>query len=100
MSLDLEEVRKVARLARLSLSAAEEEKLAQQLSQVLGYIETLAAVDVSQVAPLAFAGEVEPVRAQELLREDVEKPGLAREAALAAAPQTDGQTFLVPRILE
>ena len=53
--LDRREIRHVARLARLALSEAEEEKFAAQLSQVLGYIEKLRGVDVEGVEPLAFA---------------------------------------------
>lgn len=100
MAIDLAQVRKVAHLARLELTSAEEERMAHQLSHVLDYIEKLAAVDVSQVEPLAFAGDVDPARAEALLREDRVQPGLPRERALAAAPQTDGQSFLVPRIVE
>jgi aspartyl-tRNA(Asn)/glutamyl-tRNA(Gln) amidotransferase subunit C len=100
MAIDRAQVRHVAHLARLSLSAAEEEKFAAQLSQVLGYIEKLNAVDVAGIEPLAFAGEQDPARTQAVLREDREALGLTREEALAAAPQKDAQAFLVPRIIE
>jgi aspartyl-tRNA(Asn)/glutamyl-tRNA(Gln) amidotransferase subunit C len=100
MSIGRAQVQKVAHLARLSLSSDEEETFAVQLSNVLGYIEKLGEVDVSGVPPLAFAFDSDPARAQELLRDDVPCEGLPREAALAAAPSSDGQSFLVPRILE
>jgi aspartyl-tRNA(Asn)/glutamyl-tRNA(Gln) amidotransferase subunit C len=96
VAIDRAQVRHVARLARLQLSAEEEERFAAQLGAVLEYIERLQQVDVSGVEPLAFAGDV----AELPLRDDVETPCLPREEALKAAPQTDGQAFLVPRILE
>lgn len=100
MGIDRAQVQKVALLARLTLSPAEEEKFASQLSQVLGYIEKLAAVDVSLVEPLAFAGDLDAAQAEDLMRDDVPQASLPREAALAGAPASDGQSFLVPRILE
>ncbi len=95
MPIDRAQVRQVARLARLGLTAEEEERYAAQLGAVLGYLERLAAVDVSGIEPLTFAGD-EGGR----LREDLPRPGLSREQALLAAPQHDGQAFLVPRIIE
>lgn len=100
MAIDVKTVRHVAHLARLELSQAEEEQFAAQLTSVLGYIEQLSSVDVSQVEPLSFAGDVEPHQAHALLREDKPVQSLPREDALAAAPQQDGQSFLVPRIIE
>lgn len=100
MSIDRAQVQKVAHLARLSLSPDEEENFAAQLSHVLGYIEKLEGVDVSSVEPLAFAGDLDPEHSRELLRDDAPHQSLPREVALAAAPASDGQSFLVPRILE
>ncbi|HEX4381864.1 MAG TPA: Asp-tRNA(Asn)/Glu-tRNA(Gln) amidotransferase subunit GatC [Myxococcales bacterium] len=97
MAIDRAQVRHVARLARLALSAEDEERFAAQLQNVLGYIERLQAVDVSGVEPLSFAGDAESELA---LREDAVKPSLPREKVLAQAPQADEQAFLVPRILE
>jgi len=100
MALDRKQVRHVARLARLQLSDAEEERFASQLSHVLEYIEKLEAVDVSGVEPLSFAGEVGAEEAASSLRPDQPRPGLTREQALAAAPAHDDDAFLVPRIIE
>ncbi|HEY2028034.1 MAG TPA: Asp-tRNA(Asn)/Glu-tRNA(Gln) amidotransferase subunit GatC [Myxococcales bacterium] len=97
MAIDRAQVRHVARLARLALSAEEEERFAAQLQHVLGYIERLQQVDVSGVLPLSFAGDVSkglPLRADE------PGPCLPREKVLAQAPQADEETFLVPRIIE
>ncbi|HUJ26480.1 MAG TPA: Asp-tRNA(Asn)/Glu-tRNA(Gln) amidotransferase subunit GatC [Myxococcales bacterium] len=89
------QVRHVARLARLSFTPEEEERLAAQLGSVLQYIERLNAVDVAGVEPLSFAGE-----AGLPLREDEPRPCLPREKVLAQAPEQDGQSFAVPRIIE
>ena len=103
MAIDRAQVRHVARLARLSLTPAEEEKFATQLSHVLDYIEKLSAVDVSAVQPLAFAGDVEQAAFAQpgaALRPDEVQPGVTREDAMAAAPASNGTVFLVPRIIE
>jgi len=98
--IDRRQVRHVARLARLELTAAEEETFAAQLSHVLEYVEKLNAVDVSGVAPLSFAGDASAEEAWSALRADEPRPGLPRERALAAAPAQDGAAFVVPRIIE
>jgi aspartyl-tRNA(Asn)/glutamyl-tRNA(Gln) amidotransferase subunit C len=106
VAIDRAQVRHVARLARLALSAGEEERFAAQLQHVLEYIERLQQVDVSGVPPLSFAGDLgdtaggEGTEPRLPLREDVPKPCLPREKVLAQAPQADEQAFLVPRILE
>jgi aspartyl-tRNA(Asn)/glutamyl-tRNA(Gln) amidotransferase subunit C len=97
VAIDRAQVRHVARLARLALSAEEEERFAAQLQNVLGYIERLQQVDVSGVEALSFAGDAQDALP---LREDVPKPCLPRDKVLAQAPQADEQAFLVPRILE
>jgi len=97
LSLSLEEVRRIASLARLKLSPEEEERFALQLSAILGYVEELRALDVSGVEPMTHAlsaGEAPPVRADE------ERPGLGAPLAVAAAPEREGTYFKVPRIIE
>jgi aspartyl-tRNA(Asn)/glutamyl-tRNA(Gln) amidotransferase subunit C len=98
MAIDRDTVRHVARLARLALTEAEEERTAAQLGPVLEYIERLKAVDVSGVEPLSFAGDAS--EAEAVMRDDAVRPGLRREDALAGAPEQDGNAFVVPRIIE
>jgi aspartyl-tRNA(Asn)/glutamyl-tRNA(Gln) amidotransferase subunit C len=98
MSIDRDTVRHVARLARLALSPAEEEKTARELGHVLDYIERLKAVDVSGVEPLSFAGDA--AEAKDSMRADEVKPGLERDVVLAEATEQDGRAFVVPRIVE
>jgi len=94
VQLSLEEVERIARLARLRFSAAELETLTHQLQQVVAYVEQLADVPTDGVEPMAHAADVVGV-----FREDEPEPSLARDEALAQAPQSDGECFLVPAVL-
>lgn len=96
MALTNQEIERVAKLARLSLSPDEVEQFRGQLSTILGYIEKLQTLDVSGVEPTAngIGAEATP------LREDVVRPGLTQEEALANAPAKAGPFFLVPKIIE
>ncbi|HUG93007.1 MAG TPA: Asp-tRNA(Asn)/Glu-tRNA(Gln) amidotransferase subunit GatC [Planctomycetaceae bacterium] len=93
--LTRDEVRKVARLARLKLGDDELDRFTTQLGQVLDYVGVLGELDTEDVEPMAHAVEVTDV-----WREDVVSPSLAREMALANAPRSDGRFFLVPPILD
>ena len=90
-----EQVRHVARLARLELQEDAVEALRGQLDAILGYVAALDAVDVSNLAPSFHAL---PILAP--LRRDVVESGLPRAEILAAAPPTDGEGFAVPKVLE
>ena len=95
MTLTLDEVRAIARLARLQLTAEEEERFASQLSDVLDYAARLREVDTSEIPPTA---SVLPMSAP--LRPDEVRPCLPREQLLAGAPDSEGGLFRVPRVLE
>lgn len=97
MSLSLEEVRRIAALARLRLSPVEERTFAVQLSAILAHVEALRELDVSQVEPMthALAAGEAPV-----LRPDEVQESLSPEEALANAPAREGTCFKVPRIIE
>jgi aspartyl-tRNA(Asn)/glutamyl-tRNA(Gln) amidotransferase subunit C len=94
-TLIADQVRKVAKLARLQLSEADVARFTQQLGQVLGYVEMLNELNTDGVEPLAH-----PLEIQNVLREDVPVPSLPREAALSNSPKSDGRCFLVPQILD
>ncbi len=86
MALSIEDVEHVAALARLGLTAAEKERLRDQLSSILGHIEVLNQLDTAQIPPTA---QVLPL--DNVMRDDEVRPSLPREAALANAPrQRDG----------
>jgi aspartyl-tRNA(Asn)/glutamyl-tRNA(Gln) amidotransferase subunit C len=93
--ITLDEVRHIARLARLRLTAEEERRFADQLSAILDYAERLKRVDTSGVPPTAGVQELEAP-----LRPDTPRPGLARERALANAPASSDGMFLVPPVLD
>jgi aspartyl-tRNA(Asn)/glutamyl-tRNA(Gln) amidotransferase subunit C len=90
-----QEVEHVARLARLALSEAELARMQEQLSAILGYIDTLRALDVEGVEPTSHAVPVVNV-----MRDDDTRPCLSREDAMANAPDPAGEFFRVPRIIE
>lgn len=89
------EVEHVARLARLDLSADEQERMTAQLDVILGYIDKLNAVDTSGVEPTTTV-----IPMVSVMREDVVRPSLDREQALASAPDREDAFFRVPRIIE
>jgi aspartyl-tRNA(Asn)/glutamyl-tRNA(Gln) amidotransferase subunit C len=89
------DVQYVARLARIALTPAEEEKFGVQLSHVLGYIEKLNQLDVSGIEPTAHA-----VPMVNVVRTDEVRPSLTNEEALRNAPAKANGLFLVPKIVE
>jgi aspartyl-tRNA(Asn)/glutamyl-tRNA(Gln) amidotransferase subunit C len=97
VALSLEEVRRIAALARLRLGAEEERTFAVQLSAILDHVRQLEELDVSGVEPMthALAAGESPA-----LRPDVVEPGLSPDEALAGAPAREGTCFKVPRIIE
>ena len=97
MALSLEEVRRIAALARLRLSPEEERTFAVQLSAILDHVEELKVLDVSNVEPMTHAlaaGEAPALRADEVER------SLPPDEALSNAPAREGTCFKVPRIIE
>jgi aspartyl-tRNA(Asn)/glutamyl-tRNA(Gln) amidotransferase subunit C len=95
MTISREDVLETALLARLELREEEIPALQAELSAILGYVEILAGLDTSGVEPTTHAVPLDCP-----LREDVTAPPLPHEAALAAAPEADGECFVVPAIIE
>jgi aspartyl-tRNA(Asn)/glutamyl-tRNA(Gln) amidotransferase subunit C len=89
--IDREQVLHVARLARLDLTKAEVERMASELSGVLDHIERIAELDLDDVEPTSHVVAIENV-----LRADDSRPSLARERALAGAPDATDSGFRVP----
>lgn len=90
----LEEVRHVAKLARLALDEDHIKRLAAQLASILGYVDQIGRVDTNGVEPMAHALPLHNV-----LREDRIEPSLPLEKVLQNAPETDGPFFKVPKVL-
>jgi aspartyl-tRNA(Asn)/glutamyl-tRNA(Gln) amidotransferase subunit C len=89
------DVKYVAHLARISLTAEEEEKFGAQLKNILGYIDKLSQLDVSKIEPTAHA-----VPLVNVFRKDEARPSLSNEEALKNAPAKANGLFVVPKIVE
>ena len=89
------DVKYVAHLARLALTPEEEKQLGAQLGSILGYIEKLRELDVTDVEPTAHA-----VPLVNVTRPDEIRPSLSPEDALRNAPKKAGGLFVVPKIVE
>ena len=95
MALTVDEVRHIARLARLGLTEAEVERLRDQLSSILDHFQGLNAFDTEGVPPTAQTLELVNVE-----RADEARPSAEREAVLANAPRRDGPYIRVRAVLE
>lgn len=95
MHLTHDEVRHVAELAKLALSDQEVALYSEQLSAILDYAETLSQVDTSQVPPTPYVLPLENVMA-----DDVARPSLSNDAALANAPDMQNGFFRVRAVFE
>lgn len=95
MPLSVDEVRHIANLARLKLTAEEEQRYAQQLSAVLDYAARLGELDTAHISPTS---SVLPFDAP--LREDTPRPCPPRERMLANAPEQEEGMFRVPPVLD
>ena len=93
--ITVEQVKTVAKLARLNLNDAEISQFSAQLSDILQYIEKLNQLDTAGIEPLAHCLPV-----SNCLRDDIIKPSLGTEKTLSNAPDSDGQFFIVPKILD
>jgi aspartyl-tRNA(Asn)/glutamyl-tRNA(Gln) amidotransferase subunit C len=89
------DVEYVAGLAQLTLDDATKARLVAEMGEILGYMDKLNELDTTGVEPMMHVLEMSNV-----FRDDVVTPSLPREIALMNAPKTDGEYFLVPRILD
>lgn len=99
-NVSLEEVRHVASLANLHLTAEEEPRMQHDLNAVLGYIAELNDLDTTGVPPLAQIAELLQEPDSEWLRADAQRPSTDRAVVMHEAPLTDGRFFKVPKVIE
>lgn len=100
-SVSVEDVRRVAELASLELTAEEEGRMLRDLNAILEHVSQLNELDTSAVAPMAQVSEViGDSRTIAVLRPDEARPCLDRGRVLASAPETDGTFFKVPKVIE
>mgnify|MGYP001158336210 CR=1 FL=1 len=94
MPLSRSDVERVSLLARLQLGEEELDRLTEQLSQIVQYVEQLAELDTEGVEPMAHTLDL-----QDVVRPDERRPGLSRMEALANAPRHDDECYRVPAVL-
>lgn len=95
MKIDRAQLDKIAHLARLEFDEKDAEKMMQDMSNIVSFVEKLNEVDTEGVEPLTtMSHEINA------LREDEVKPHLSHERALRPAPKKDEDYFRVPKVLE
>lgn len=95
MSLTVEDVRKIATLARLELAEGDAEATRDKLNSIFGLIEQLQAVDTRGVEPMSHPQEL-----AQRLRDDMVSEPDRRDAFQKIAPQTQAGLYLVPKVIE
>jgi aspartyl-tRNA(Asn)/glutamyl-tRNA(Gln) amidotransferase subunit C len=95
MSLDAEEVEKIAHLARIAVTADEADALKGELSGILDLVERMSELDTSDIVPMAH-----PLDMAQRLRPDVVTEENRREDYQAVAPAVENGLYLVPRVIE
>ena len=95
MSLTIDDVKKVARLARLELSGQEAQTAHVQFTNIFGLIAEMQAVDTRGIEPMSHAQDV-----TQRLREDMITEANQRELFQSIAPQVEAGLYLVPQVIE
>ena len=95
MSLSLDEVRRIARLARIELSPSETETTRDQLNGIFTFIEQLQTVDTTGIEPMSHAVDV-----VQRLREDIVTELDRRADFQKIAPDVEAGLYLVPKVIE
>lgn len=94
MAIDKKTVENIAHLSRLFLCEGESHGLAKELDDILSYMGTLNKLDVSSVEPMSHV-----LALKNVYREDMPKESLPVDEALKNAPQKEGDSFRVPRVI-
>lgn len=94
MSVTIQEVENIAKLAKLSFSEEENERFVEQFNQILSYMEKLNELDTSDVEPT-----YNPLALRNVMRTDEAKTWLSQDEALANAPFSNHGFFSVPKVI-
>ena len=95
MSLSDDQVRRLARLARIAIGADESQALLERLNRVLGFVGEISAVDTTGIAPMAHALDLaQRMRADEVTERD------RHELYKSVAPAVEDGLYLVPKVIE
>ena len=114
VAVTIEDVRRVAELANLDLTPEEEPQMQRDLNAILVYVAQLNELDTSNIPAMAQVGQIilsaeiltgeilphAPSATGTALRPDAVRPSLDRASVMAAAPETDGRFFKVPKVIE
>jgi len=95
MSLSLEDVRRIALLARIRIENSELESLRVELNNIIGWVEQLSQVDTDGVEPMTSVADTDITK-----RTDFVTDGNASEEVLANAPDREGDFYAVPKVVE
>lgn len=95
MTLSLDDVKRVANLARIEISEDEAQQTLTQLSGIFGLIEQMQAVDTSRIEPMSHAQDM-----IQRLREDVVTEPDQHVLFQSIAPQVEAELYLVPKVIE
>ena len=95
MKLSREEVLHIASLARIELKEEEVEKFREQLSEILTFVEKLNELNTEGIDP-----KLSVIPPENVLRDDVPGLSLPREKVFMNAPETDGEYFIVPKVVK
>jgi aspartyl-tRNA(Asn)/glutamyl-tRNA(Gln) amidotransferase subunit C len=101
--VNAEQVVRVAELANLELTESEVPRMQRDLNAILGHIAELNELDTAGVPAMSQVGEMMGLDVQpggESLRVDSVRPSVDRAKVMAAAPETDGRFFKVPKVIE
>lgn len=95
MALNLQDIKRIATLARIEISDVEAEETLHKLSGILGLIEQMQAVDTTGISPMSHSQDV-----TQRLRDDVVTKTNQREQFQSIAPATQDGLYLVPKVIE
>jgi len=94
MSVSMDDVKKIAELARLEFSDSEIENYTREMNKILGYVEKLNEINTENVEPLSH-----PIENSNIFRADIEQKSSDRIKALANAPESTSEYFKVPKVI-
>jgi len=95
MTIDEATVDKIAHLARLELNPEEKQEMIVDMNKILGFMDKLNEIDTTGVEPLVYMTD-----GVNIFREDEVIQEITHEDALLNAPKTDGDYFLVPKVID
>ncbi|MBE9539757.1 MAG: Asp-tRNA(Asn)/Glu-tRNA(Gln) amidotransferase subunit GatC [Proteobacteria bacterium] len=95
MAIEQDEIEKIAELARIRIASQQIGEVTQRITEILGMVDQLQAVDTTNIEPMA-----NPLDATQRLRVDEVSEGNQREAFQAIAPAVENGLYLVPKVIE